>query len=209
MAFRRLPVQAFPLLSSFLISACKTVSRRSISLVGAGDSACRLMPNAGAAGRQGGTWDRPTPRQFCQGSLGKFTSDGQGGRVPLVSGSGEDSTAYMELFAAPPSSCLNAPSALLLLYPGRTLRYRATPAGFQGGASFLGGSLPIAKIPVASLVVRRTISAISRGRPHAACGGIPPSDWETTPCERVGRKEDGRDLAFPASGCCRAPMRRL
>ena len=26
--------------------------------------------------------------------------------------------------------------------------------------------------------------------------GISPSDWQTTPCKRARRKEDGRDLAF-------------
>ena len=171
------------------------------------------MPNAGAASCQRGTWDRPTPRKFCQGSVGKFPSDGQGGRGPLVSGSGEDSTAYMELFAAPPSSCLTAPSALLLLCPGRPLRYRATPSGFQGGASFLGGSPPIAEIPEASLVVRRAISAIPREATRCM--------WRD-PAFRLGdntTQKGGKDrrwprlglpgACLPASGCCRAPTRRL
>ena len=203
-----------PLLSDFLISACKTVSRRSTSLVGAGDSACRRMPNAGTAGCQGGTWDWPTPRQFFWGSVGNFPSDGQGGRGPLVSGSGEDSTAYMKLFAAPPSSYLTAPSALLLLCPGRRpLRYRATPAGFQGGASFIGGSPPIAEIPVASLVVRRAISAIPREATR--CIWRDPAFKMGDNTMRKGGKERRwlrlglPGTCLPASGCCRAPTRRL
>ena len=55
------------------------------------------------------------------------------------------------------------------------------------------GIPPIAKIPVASFVVRHAVSAVP-GEDHVVhVEGILPSDWQMTPCERVGRKEDDRN----------------
>ena len=69
------------------------------------------------------------------------------------------------------------------------------PAGFQGRYS-LGVFPPISKIPVTYLIVRRAVSAVPREKRVVHVGGIPPSDWQTTPCKRGGMKEDIRNLAF-------------
>ena len=57
------------------------------------------------------------------------------------------------------------------------------------------GLPPIADIPVAFLAVRRAVSAILREDHMVHVEGIPPSYWQTMPCKRARRKENGRDLA--------------
>ena len=47
-----------------------------------------------------------------------------------------------------------------------------------------------------SFTLRRAVSAILRDKCVVHVGGIPPLDWQTTPCKRGGMKEDIRNLAF-------------
>ena len=44
----------------------------------------------------------------------------------------------------------------------------------------------ITEIPVASFVALRAVSAVSREDHRVHLEGVPPSGWQTMPCERVG-----------------------
>ena len=53
------------------------------------------------------------------------------------------------------------------------------------------GLFTITKIPMASFAALRTISAVSREDHRVHLEVVPPSGWQTMPCERASNKEDG------------------